>query len=614
MQLSDFYKADLHVHTRASEDYYHSEELEEKDYIDLLRRARENHVDIIAITDHNTIDGYKKLIELKEKYDRDFEAVTRHNLTGPSVVELVETKSLFSDLLILPGLEYYAKPGVHLLLVFDAQIGTEEIEAFIQRAGITPEMKGTDKKGIGKWYVEEVLEQATSLNALIIAAHADKDMGIFEATKGEHRRLLLTNEHLQALEFKNIASREYIKTLLRDPQYHRKFDLALVQNSDFHNKVEQNIGKPCTYIRLPDKTFSHIKESFLSPLGNITSPEEPDIEFILQKLEKDERTYFLESLNEEEKLVKAVISLANAGSGNILVGESPERKRLGFNESEIDRTKQTIKNTIQLSIDPIPRVDFLPLNVGKKVLLYVAIKGRSLALYSNKQNNEVFLWKEGKPRLAEKSNVMELLREINKREINKLLSPKIKRIENLSIQMRKLRDDLEGMYITYKYDKSPLTVGEIIDWDVINDDIVRDAVRNMGKHKKELEEINKNFQNGIHKGNTVFIADHYRPRTEEYVLRYSAPKLNFKEQLFNLLPLIPGANEKLILVDGGGAFLSENEERIYYPDMVYENLSQNFVFLKIRPEYAELTRPRSMYQPLSEFSSQICLRGRRPIA
>jgi hypothetical protein len=32
------------------------------------------------------------------------------------------------------------------------------------------------------------------------------------------------------------------------------------------------------------------------------------------------------------------------------------------------------------------------------------------------------------------------------------------------------------------------------------------------------------------------------------------------------------------------------------------------------PRQVRLTRPRSMYQPLSEFSSQICLRGRRPIA
>ncbi|MEN6559529.1 MAG: hypothetical protein ABFD52_01980 [Acidobacteriota bacterium] len=182
---------------------------------------------------------------------------------------------------------------------------------------------------------------------------------------------------------------------------------------------------------------------------------------------------------------------------------------------------------------------------------------------------------------------MELLREINKREINKLLSPKIKRIETRRIQMRKLRDDLEGMYITYKYDKSPLTVGEIVDWDVINDDFIRDAARDIVKHKKEFEEINKNFLNGIHKGNTVFIANDYRPRTEEYVLRYSAPRLTFKEQFFNLLPIIPGAGEKIILVNGGGSFLSELEERIYYPTMVYENLSRDFVFLKIRPEYAE---------------------------
>jgi hypothetical protein len=586
MYLADFCKADFHVHTRASQDYYHTQEDEEKDYIGLLRNAKENRMDIIAITDHNTIDGYKKLIEIKGKYDRDYETIKRHNLTGDSIEGLVEIKSLFSDLLILPGLEYDARPGIHLLIIFDAQIGVDEIDTFISKAGITPEMKGNERKGTGKWHVEEVLDQANTLNAIVIGAHADRDLGIFGDTKGDYRRQLLTNEHLHGLEFKNSFNREQIKVVLRDPLYSRKYDIALLQNSDFHNKVNQNIGDPCTFIRLADKTFSQIKESFLSPLSNITSPEEPDVEFVLQKLERDERTYFLETYSDEERLIKAAIGLANAGSGNILIGESPERKRLGLDEADIDNAKKTVKNSVQLNVEPIPNLDFITLNIGKKSILYVEVRGRSLALYSNKQSSDVFLWKDGKPRLADKSSVMGLLKEINKREINKLLSPKIKRIENLSLQMKKLRDDLEGMYITYKYDKSPLTLGEIIDWSVLGDDIVRDSIQKITKFKKELEDINKDYLNGTYKGNTVYLNADFRPRYEEYVLRYSAPKYNFKDHIASLLPKFPDTGDKIILVNGGGTFLSTNEERIYYPDMIYDNVKRNMVFLHVRSEYS----------------------------
>ena len=50
---------DLHVHTPASSDYQQAEVT----ILDILRRAETRGLAIIAITDHNTVAGYRHLVE-----------------------------------------------------------------------------------------------------------------------------------------------------------------------------------------------------------------------------------------------------------------------------------------------------------------------------------------------------------------------------------------------------------------------------------------------------------------------------------------------------------------------------------------------------------------------
>ncbi len=48
---------DLHLHSRASTDYQQPE----YDILDMLKKAEEKNLDIMAITDHNTIAGFKQM-------------------------------------------------------------------------------------------------------------------------------------------------------------------------------------------------------------------------------------------------------------------------------------------------------------------------------------------------------------------------------------------------------------------------------------------------------------------------------------------------------------------------------------------------------------------------
>jgi len=585
MFLSQFYKADFHIHTPASHCFFSSESTQEKAYIKILKQTKANDVDIIAITDHNTIEGYKTLLKIKKRYERDLETITRHSLAGESVDEVNEITTLFSDLLILPGVEYETRPGIHLLLLFNPSTDLNEIDDFLDRAGVTPQMKGNESKGFGKWDVLETLDQASSLDTILVGAHADRNKGIYKELKGDYRVDILKNENLFGLEFKNIINREKIKNLLKDPSYQRKFDLALIQGSDFHNNINEKIGNPCTYVHLEDKSFVQLKEAFQSPIGKITSPETPEIDFILRSLEKNERTYFLENYKDDEYLTRAIISLANLGSGNILIGENTERNRIGLNEEEIATAKSYIKEIMQSNVEPIPKTDFFTLKINKKSILNFRIKSTAYSVYSNKNTGEVYVWKENKPRVAERTIVTDLLKENIKRETNKFLSQKIKRIEILSNQLHKLRDDLESMHITYKFDKSPHTLKELFNISILGEEELSGRANDIKKFKKEIERINEIFSNGMHKGNVIFLKGEFPPRYEDTVLRYSVPKFKVRDEIVRSLLTIPIEGEKLILVKGGGMFYSKQEKYLLCPEMVYGKIDYDIVILTLKTEF-----------------------------
>lgn len=57
-------KADFHIHTPSSKDY--KGQNNEEEYLGILRQAIVRDLKIIAITDHNSVEGYRHLIEIKE--------------------------------------------------------------------------------------------------------------------------------------------------------------------------------------------------------------------------------------------------------------------------------------------------------------------------------------------------------------------------------------------------------------------------------------------------------------------------------------------------------------------------------------------------------------------
>ena len=122
---------DLHLHTPASSDFQQPEVT----FLDMLQRAEARGLDIIAFTDHNTVAGYRRMqeeiqqLELLEKLNR---------LLPEEIARLNEYRRLLDKILVLPGFEFTATFGFHILAIFPPEKPAREIEHLLIDLNIPP--------------------------------------------------------------------------------------------------------------------------------------------------------------------------------------------------------------------------------------------------------------------------------------------------------------------------------------------------------------------------------------------------------------------------------------------------------------------------------------------
>ncbi|MBI3740573.1 MAG: PHP domain-containing protein, partial [Chloroflexi bacterium] len=115
---------DLHLHTPASADYKQLTVT----YLDFLKRAEEKNLDLIAFTDHNTVKGYARFLEEIENLEL-LERLKR--LRGDESDRLLEYRRLREKIVILPGFEFTATLGFHVLGIFPPGKSVRELELLL---------------------------------------------------------------------------------------------------------------------------------------------------------------------------------------------------------------------------------------------------------------------------------------------------------------------------------------------------------------------------------------------------------------------------------------------------------------------------------------------------
>ncbi len=227
---AQWFKADLHIHTPASGNDFRGNG-KETTAQDIVEAAIVKGLDIIAVTDHNTVAWCDKVRKAAEG----------------------------KGLVVFPGVEVSTKEG-HVLAIFDVDTQTQEMNRFLEHAGFPPEKVGVVEYSSELGFSDTV-DVVAKFGGVAIAAHADRDRGFMKsiATKLEIRRVY---------ESENLWAIEILDTDLRYEHQSGKHisprRMTCLQFSDSH-ELGNDMGRRSTYLKMGEKNLDGLKLALLDP-------------------------------------------------------------------------------------------------------------------------------------------------------------------------------------------------------------------------------------------------------------------------------------------------------------------------------------------------------------
>ncbi|MFA6216419.1 MAG: RNA-binding domain-containing protein [Candidatus Omnitrophota bacterium] len=391
-----FFKVDLHIHTPASKCYKGKKD--EVEYLSIAKTAKQKNIKIIAFTDHNSIEGYKKFQEIRENLQKQKTILSRIKDSKQSKKETTRIEKIlktFQDILILPALEFEVSNCVHFLVIFDEKTSVKQIERFLRDGGYDEDQFGLEEPAkCSSLDIPHFYDELKKMNCIIICSHFDSNKGVYNVIPaGTLRARCLSSEQLNGVEYKSEITRDKISSVIKSAkEYSRKVPLAFVRFSDAHDISE--IGRNITYIKLEKIDFDSLKKAFGNAAESI-STEYPEVQKILEKLISSESSFGIENLcgDNKELLKKTVCGLHNSGGGYCILGVNSDKNKIGLdisakNEKELSTEIKKYFDSIRAYLDEVVAEIDLDANVypllNKRIIISLQIKkGDNFATLKN---------------------------------------------------------------------------------------------------------------------------------------------------------------------------------------------------------------------------------------
>ncbi len=252
---------DIHLHTPASADWLEPGTT----YLQWLQKAESRGLDIVAITDHNTVEGVARL---RAEVERLAWLEANDRLRPQERRDLDEYRRLGDKILVLPGFEFTATFGFHILGIFPPETSLRKLELLLLRLNVPMERLADGATEIGPTTdVLTVYRMIREAGGLVIAAHANSTHGVAlqGMSFGGQTRIAFTQDaNLHALEVTDLESASRRSSLRffdgSKPEYPRR--MHLLQGSDAHrlsrdpkDKNRMGVGDRVTEILLNDFSF-----------------------------------------------------------------------------------------------------------------------------------------------------------------------------------------------------------------------------------------------------------------------------------------------------------------------------------------------------------------------
>ena len=415
---------DLHLHTPASSDYQEPGAT----YLDILQRAETRGLSLIAFTDHNTVAGYRRMreeiaeLELLERLQR---------LVPSEKSRLAEYRRLLNRILVLPGFEFTATFGFHIIGVFSPDTPVRDIEHILLSLNVP-----SDQLDFGSATVGATADVLTAYRAIheaggiVIAAHANSSNGVAMRgfTFGGQTKIAFTQDpHLHALEVTDLDQKGRRATAAffngSKPEYQRR--MHCIQGSDAHRLVRDpgnaknlGVGDRATDVRLAEATFEELKELFESNDFARTRPHlgraQPELDYVQQAREEGANIVqgFHESATQRGGRLFAVIAdvcaFANTNGGTIYVGVSadPNAKPVGVEQPA--QVMKDIRSAIDRMLTPSLACTVDTTETRGKTVVRILVPRGDDPPYAI-EDNKIYLREEAETSLAVRDEIVQLV-------------------------------------------------------------------------------------------------------------------------------------------------------------------------------------------------------------
>jgi hypothetical protein len=420
-------RADLHIHTPASEDYAEPG----ISYLDILKEAERRELNIIAFTDHNTVHGYEQF-QREVEFLRTLEQAGR--LTSEEQERLHEYRRLLQKITVLPGFEFTSHYGAHILGVFSPDHSLSLIEATLIQLGVPPDMLKQGACSVpDTQHVTTAYEVIARAGGIVIAPHANGPNGVITetlrmGTSGQARIAATQSPFLSALEFINYYTDH--EKFTSPSFYNGKTDhynrrMFCIQGSDAHRlrRLPENDTQTChrhgigdRYVEfmLPDNSFEALKELFASQnFEHVRVPKRDQKQWEVDTLRSgvvSERRIMC-SIDEDcadiHSLWQDVAALANLGGGVLVLGCEPAGPVTGVTRPDV--VGETLRQSVYANLEQPPYFSLELMSYEGRDVVRVEVKADSLPPYLSK-DGVVYVRRDNETVPANRGEIMQLCR------------------------------------------------------------------------------------------------------------------------------------------------------------------------------------------------------------
>jgi len=417
-------RIDLHLHTPASSDFQEPAIT----FLDILQKAEARGLDIIAFTDHNSVAGYARMMREIEQLEW-LEKLKRASADEKRRLE--DYRRLRKKMLVLPGFEFTATFGFHILGIFAETTPVRLIEHILLNLNVPAEKLDLGPTEVGA--TADVLTAYRLIDeagGIAIAAHVNSSHGVAMRGLdfgGQTKIAYTQDSHLHALEVTDLDSKSKRSTATffngSKPEYPRR--MHCIQGSDSHrlNRDPHNSKNPgafdrITEVMLPAVNFEALRNLFLGSDFTLTRPyrgkagEPFDAVRAAREAGPSIVQSFHDGYSQRGGKLRAVIAdicaFANTNGGTIYIGAPDDLHQPAPGLASPKQAAESIRKAVQKLITPPIEVTFATHESNKVKILQVNVPRGEDVPYAV-EDNKIYVRNEAETYQAVRDEIVQII-------------------------------------------------------------------------------------------------------------------------------------------------------------------------------------------------------------